>query len=146
MADPHTPQSRHRNVNPEALLPPVGFSHATVASAGRTVHLGGQTGHRADGGIDDDLVGQFVQALRNLVVVLEACDAHPDDLVSVVIYTTDVAAYRHAARDLGDAWRTHIGRHYPAMALLGVSELYDPRALVEVVATAVIPEGYPGFG
>ncbi len=130
----------HRNVNPDQLLPPVGFSHATVAATGRAVHLGGQTGHRPDGLIADDLVGQFVQALDNLSVVLGACDAAPHHLTSVHVYTTDVAGYRAAARDLGEAWRARLGSHYPAMALFGVSELYDPRAKVELVAQAVVPE------
>jgi enamine deaminase RidA (YjgF/YER057c/UK114 family) len=132
--------SPHEQVNPEGLLPPVGFAHATVAAPGRTVYLGGQTGHRADGAIDAELVDQFAQALDNLVVVLDACDAQPDHVVSVAIYTTEVATYRAEASRLGQLWRARLGRHYPAMAVLGVSELYDPAAKVELVATAVIPD------
>jgi len=134
-------ESPHRNVNPDQLLPPVGFSHATVAATGRTVYLGGQVGHRSDGTIDGDLVPQFAQALDNLVAVLDACDAQPVHLVSLAIYTTDVAGYRAATRELGEVWQQRLGRHYPAMALFGIAELYDPRALVEVVAVAVVPEG-----
>jgi enamine deaminase RidA (YjgF/YER057c/UK114 family) len=132
--------STHRNVDPDGLLPAVGFSHATVAAPGRAVHLGGQTGHRADGTIDDELVAQFAQALDNLVRVLEACAARPDHLVSMAIYTTSIADYRASASELGEVWKARLGRHYPALALFGVSELYDPRAVVEVVATAVIPD------
>ncbi len=134
-------ESPHHNVNPDQLLPPVGFSHATVAATGRTIYLGGQTGHRVDGSLDGELVPQFAQALDNLVAVLDACDAQPAHLVSLAIYTTDVAGYRAATRELGDVWRQQLGRHYPAMALFGIAELYDPRALVEVVAVAVVPEG-----
>jgi enamine deaminase RidA (YjgF/YER057c/UK114 family) len=130
----------HRNVNPEALLPPVGFSHATVAAPGRTIHLGGQTGHRADGSLADGLIDQFAQALDNLVTVLSACDARAEHLVSVTIYTTDVGTYRTAARELGQVWKERLGRHYPAMALLGVTELHDPGAKVEILATAVVPD------
>lgn len=72
----------HQPVNPEGLLPPEGFSHAVVAAPGRTVHLGGQTGHRADGTLADDLVAQFDQALANLVTVLRAAGAEPTHLVS----------------------------------------------------------------
>ena len=129
----------HRNVNPDGLLPPVGFSHATVAAPGRTIHLGGQTGHRTNGDIDDGLVEQFGQVLDNLVTTLEACGARPEHLVSLTIYTTDVATYRSSAERLGRAWTARLGRHYPAIALLGVTELHDPRALVEVVAVAVVP-------
>lgn len=136
-----TDATPHEHVNPDQLLPPVGFSHATVAAPGRTVYLGGQTGHHPDGTLDDDLVAQFVQALGNLTVALGACGAGPQHLVAVQIYTTDLAGYRASARALGDAWRTHLGRQYPAMALFGVSGLHDPRAKVEVVATAVVPDG-----
>lgn len=131
----------HENVNPDSLLAPVGFSHATVAAPGRTIHLGGQTGHRADGSLDGELVPQFAQALDNVVTVLVACDARPEHVVSVAIYTTDVAAYRAATSELGAVWQQRLGKHYPAMALFGIAELYDPRALVEVVAVAVVPEG-----
>ena len=130
----------HRNVNPDGLLPPVGFSHATVAAPGRTIHLGGQTGHRADGSLDDGLVAQFAQALDNLVTVLDACGAGASHLVSLTIATTDVSTYRGSARELGEVWKQHLGRHYPAMALLGVNELHDPDAKVEILATAVLPE------
>jgi enamine deaminase RidA (YjgF/YER057c/UK114 family) len=41
-------------------------------------------------------------------------------------------------KNLGRAYQSQLGRHYPAMALLGVAELFDPQALVEIIATAVI--------
>lgn len=130
----------HRQINPEALLPPVGFSHAVLAAPGRTLHLGGQTGHRGDGSLDDGIVAQFAQALRNLVTVLGAAGAAVEDVVSMQLYVTDVAAYRAAPEELGRVYREVLGRHFPAMALFGVTELYDPDALVEIVATAVIAE------
>jgi enamine deaminase RidA (YjgF/YER057c/UK114 family) len=130
----------HTHVNPEGLLPPVGFSHAVVAAPGRTVHTGGQTGHHADGSLDEGIIAQFGQALRNLVRVLEAAGARVEDVVSMQLYVTDVAAYRAAPKELGATYREALGRHFPAMALFGVSELYDPDALVEIVATAVIAD------
>jgi enamine deaminase RidA (YjgF/YER057c/UK114 family) len=130
----------HLHVNPEGLLPPVGFSHAVVAAPGRTVHLGGQTGHRADGSLQEGLVAQFGQALRNLVTVLSAAGATVEHVVSMQLYVTDVAAYRAAPAELGRVYREAFGRHYPAMALFGVTELHDPDAVVEIVATAVIPD------
>lgn len=130
----------HEHVNPPSLLPPVGFSHAVVAGPGRTVFLGGQTGHHGDGSMDADLLTQFRQALRNLVTVLDAVAARVEDLVSMQVYVTDVAAYRSLGRELGNAWRAELGRHYPAMALFEVTGLHDPRAQVELVATAVIPD------
>lgn len=133
-------ETPHRNVNPDRLLPPIGFSHATVAAPGRTIYLGGQTGHHGDGSLDDGLVEQFAQALDNLVVVLDEGEAQPHHLVSVAIYTTEIAVYRESAKELGAVWKQRLGRHFPAMALFGVSELHDPAAQVEIVATAVVPD------
>lgn len=130
----------HEVVNPPGLLPPVGFAHAVVSAPGRTVHLGGMTGHRGDGELGESLVAQFDGALANLATVLGACGARPEHLVSLHVYLTDVGAYRDALRALGEVYRRHLGRHYPAMALFGVAELFDPRAVVELVGTAVVPE------
>ena len=65
--------------------------------------------------------------------------ASRDDLVSLQVFVTDLAAYRASMRELGSVWRAHFGRRYPAMAVLGVTELFDPKALVELVGVAVIP-------
>lgn len=130
----------HDLVNPPELLPPRGFSHAVVAVPGRSVHLGGQTGHAADGSLPDGLEAQFAQAVANLATALGAAGARPDHLVSLHVYVTDVAAYRAALGPLGAAYRRHLGRHYPAMALFEVAALFDPQACVELVAVAVIPD------
>jgi enamine deaminase RidA (YjgF/YER057c/UK114 family) len=132
--------SGHEVVNPDGLAEAVGFAHAVVAAPGRTVYLGGQTAHDRDGVVVGlTLVEQFDKAAENVVTVLRAAGAEPEHLVSMIIYCTDVAAYRASVRELGPVWRNHFGRHYPAVALLGVTELVDPDAVVELVGTAVIP-------
>jgi enamine deaminase RidA (YjgF/YER057c/UK114 family) len=134
--------SPHELLNPESLPPPRGFSHAAVAAPGRTVHLAGQTGHLADGTLaGDGIVAQFDQACANVVEALRAAGGGPDHLVSLLIYTTDLGAYRGERPQIGEAYRRHFGRHYPAMALIGVSELVDPAATVELVGIAVVPAG-----
>jgi enamine deaminase RidA (YjgF/YER057c/UK114 family) len=134
----------HRVVNPPGLAPPVGFAHAVVAAPGRTVHLGGQAAQRADGSIQGaTVVEQFDVAAGNVVTALTAAGGRPEHLVALQIYVTDAAAYRAALAELGAVWRRHFGRHYPATALLEVAGLLDPAALVELVATAVVPDG-PG--
>jgi enamine deaminase RidA (YjgF/YER057c/UK114 family) len=128
----------NRIVNASDLAAPVGFAHAVVA--GQTVYLGGQTAQGPDGAIvGDTLVAQFDVAAGNVVTALAAAGAAPEDLVSLVIYTTDMAAYRASLEDLGPVWRKHFGRHYPAVALLGVTTLFDDEAKVELIGTAVIP-------
>ena len=131
----------HRLVNPETLPTPVGYAHAVLAARGRVVALGGQAGHRADGSlVEGGLVEQFRQAVENVAKALRAAGGRPEHLVQLVIYTTDVDAYRASLGEIGAAYRSQFGKHYPAMALLGVTELFDAAALVELVGLAVIPE------
>ena len=65
--------------------------------------------------------------------------ASENDIVNLLVFVTDVGEYKAALRELGGVYRRHFGRRYPAMALLGVSALFDAEAKVELVATAVIP-------
>jgi enamine deaminase RidA (YjgF/YER057c/UK114 family) len=134
------PVSPHEIVTAPGLAEPVGFAHAVVAAPGRTVYLGGQTAQGPDGTIvGESIVEQFDVAAGNVAVALAAAGSSPEHLVSLVIYTTAVAEYRAALRELGPLWRKHFGRHYPAVALLGVAELFDDAAKLELVGTAVIP-------
>ncbi|RLK54782.1 RidA family protein [Actinokineospora cianjurensis] len=132
----------HRVVTAPDLAPPVGFAHAVVAAPGSTVYLGGQTALDPAGAIvGATMAEQFDQAAGNVVSALTAAGAHASHLVSFIIYVTDVAAYKAALPELGPLWRKHFGRHYPAVALLGVTRLFDEEALIELVATAVVPGG-----
>jgi enamine deaminase RidA (YjgF/YER057c/UK114 family) len=128
-------KSEHRIVNAPGLAEPVGYAHAVVAAPGRTVYLGGQIG------AGETVVDQFAAAAANLVAALRAAGGEPDDLVSVVVYATDVGEYGASLRELGEVWRHHFGRRYPAMALVGVSALLDPEARVELMGVAVVPDG-----
>ena len=131
----------NRIVAVPALAEPVGFAHAVVAAQGRTVYLGGQTAQGRDGAIvGETMAEQFDVAAGNVVAALRAAGAGPEQLTSLIIYVTDVAAYRAALPELKTVWRKHFGRHYPAVALLGVAALFDDAAKVELVATAVIPD------
>jgi enamine deaminase RidA (YjgF/YER057c/UK114 family) len=130
--------SPHEIRNPENLPPPQGFSHAVIAQAGRTVYLAGQTAQQLDGTVvGATLAEQFDVAAGNVVKALEAARAHPQDLVSMQIFVTDVAEYQRLSKEIGDAYRRHFGRHFPAMALLEVRRLFDPAAKVELMCIAV---------
>jgi enamine deaminase RidA (YjgF/YER057c/UK114 family) len=105
------------------------------------VYLGGQTALAPDGSIvGSTIVEQFDVAAGNIVTALAAAGGQPEHLVSLQVFVTDVAAYRGSLRELGAVWRKHFGRRYPAMALLGVSGLFDDAALVELVGVAVVPD------
>jgi enamine deaminase RidA (YjgF/YER057c/UK114 family) len=131
----------HELINPPELAPPVGFSHAVVAAPGRVVYLGGQAGILPDGTIKagSSLVEQFDVALANMVATLAAAGARPEHLVTVTVYATDAAEYRARLGELGQVYRRHLGRHYPAMAFFEVSGLFDPAAVVELTGLAVVP-------
>ncbi len=132
----------HRLLNPSSLPAPSGFSHVVVPAAGRTVYLGGQTGHGPDGALaGDSLLEQFDRAAANVVAALDAAGARPEHLVAVQIFVTGAQEYRQGLREIGAAWRRHFGRHYPAVSLFEVRGLFDPQAQIELVCVAVVPEG-----
>lgn len=131
----------HEIVNPLTLAEPTGFSHALVVSPGRVVHVGGQRAHRSDGRVvGEGVAEQFDRALANTVEALRAAGAEPAHVVDMRVFTTSMAAYRTHSQSIGAVYRRHMGRFYPPMTVLGVVELLDPDALVEVVCTAVVPE------
>jgi enamine deaminase RidA (YjgF/YER057c/UK114 family) len=132
--------TRHEILNPAELATPKGYAHAVVAAPNtRRVAIAGQIG--ADAG--DSLPAQFDRTLANVLTVLRAAGGEPTDLIRMRIYVTDVDAYRAATKELGAIWRRHCGRFYPAMTLVGVAELLDPQALVEIDADAYVPEARP---
>ncbi|WP_020666773.1 RidA family protein [Amycolatopsis nigrescens] len=134
------PMTPHRIVVAPELAEPVGFAHAVVPAPGTTVYLGGQTAQGPDGAIrGTSMSEQFDVAAGNVVSALRAAGGRPEHLVSLLLYVTDVPAYRDALKELGPLYRKHFGRHYPAIALLGVAELFDAEAKIELVGTAVIP-------
>jgi enamine deaminase RidA (YjgF/YER057c/UK114 family) len=130
----------HTVINPPDLGAPKGYSHAVVSYGGKTVYLAGQTAQRRDGSLSgDNLVEQYDMAARNVMTALRAAGGEPQHLVAMQVFVTDVSEYRASRSKLRDVWLAHFGDHYPAMALLGVRELFDPDALVELMAVAVIP-------
>ena len=128
-------------INPEELARPSGFAHAVRARGTVTVHLAGQTALDRDGRIvGGGVVGQFEQALGNLLTALRAAGGGPEHLASLTIYIVDVPDYRAHAHEIGAVWRRLAGRHYPATAGIGVARLWDDDALVELQGVAEIRE------
>ncbi|HEV8455562.1 MAG TPA: RidA family protein [Actinomycetota bacterium] len=140
----HPPTSPHLILNPVWLPPAKGFAHVVVPAHGLLVFLGGQAGHRPDGTLaGESLLEQFDQACGNVVEALAAAGGRPEHIVSMQIFVTDGDEYRASLEEIGERWRRHFDRHYPAMSLLEVEGLFDPGALVELMGTAVIPEETP---
>ena len=125
-----------RFVHPEGWPPAKGFAHGIVAE-GKTIWVAGQWGNDPAGNFAPDLPAQAEQALRNIAAVLEAAGCGPAQIVRLTWYMTDLADYNAKLKEIGQAYRRVIGRHYPAMTAVEVTRLVDPRALVEIEATAV---------
>ncbi|GIW53070.1 MAG: enamine deaminase RidA [Gemmatimonadales bacterium] len=124
-------------VNPAGLGVPRGYNHGMLASReGRVLFVAGQT---AGGEPKGDFVGQWARALRRVVEVVRAAGGEPRHIGRLTIYVTDMSAYRSNLEAIGDAYRSIMGKHYPAMTLVEVGSLVEPDAMVEIEATAVIP-------
>jgi len=128
-----------RLFNPGTLPKPVGYAHA-AAGTGTPVVLAGQIGCGLSGRVEKpgDLVAQFGKALDNLLVALRAAGGAPEDVALLRFYVVDVQDYRAHLKELGEAYRARFGRHYPAMALLGVRELFEPGSVVEIEGLAYV--------
>jgi enamine deaminase RidA (YjgF/YER057c/UK114 family) len=126
-------------VNPDGLAPASGFSYGAMPADGQVLHLAGITGHREDMTIDEGMVDQFAAACRNVAGVITEAGGVPTDVVSMIIYTSDIAGYRDNLEPIGAAYQSVFGKHYPPTALIGIEGLMDPKALVELVCVAVIP-------
>jgi enamine deaminase RidA (YjgF/YER057c/UK114 family) len=110
-----------------------------IAADGEAIFLAGQIGWDAQGRFADGVTGQVRQALANIVTLLAEAGAAPRHLVRLTWYVTDLHAYRDNLAAIGEAYGAVIGRHFPAMSVIGVSQLVEPAALVEIEATAVLP-------
>jgi enamine deaminase RidA (YjgF/YER057c/UK114 family) len=120
------------------LPAPRGFAHGRTGR-GTALHVAGQIGCDEHGAIvAPGLAPQFARALDNVVAVVRAAGGAPDDIATMTVFVTDIAAYRGAQKELGAAWRARLGKHFPAMALVAVSHLVEPLAVVEIQATAYL--------
>jgi len=118
--------------------PPRGYSDGRIGR-GRVLHIAGQVGWtREQKFAVKDLVGQFTQALDNMLAVLAAAHGHVEDIAEMTIYVTDIDDYRHFRKELGLAWRARMGSHFPAMALVAVTALVERDAVVEIQAVAYL--------
>jgi len=88
----------------------------------------------------EDLAPQFEQALKNVLAVLAEAGGRPEHIGRLTAYCCDKPAYLAARPQLGRIWQSLMGRHYPAMSMIFVSDLLDAPGKIELEATAVIPE------
>ncbi len=127
-----------KKINPETLAPPIGFSHAVLAE-GKYIFLAGQTALNKENVIvGDTIVAQFEKALINLITALQEAGGTPEDLVKITIFSVDPVDYRAHSREIGKIWQSLLGKNFPAMTLVGVTRLWDDKALVEIEGIACL--------
>ena len=128
----------HTIVQPDGWKPPKGYANAVLAE-GRTLFLGGQIGWNGDQVFEThDFIGQMEQALRNIVALVEAAGGRTSDIVRLTWFVTDKKEYVARQREVGEAYRRVMGKHFPAMSVVVVAGLIEDAALIEIEATVVL--------
>jgi enamine deaminase RidA (YjgF/YER057c/UK114 family) len=127
-------------INPASLARPRGYSHGIVGR-GRVLFVAGQIGWNERSEIvSGRFADQFDQALANVLIVVRGAGGSPDSVARLTIYVVDKSEYAAAQKEIGERYRSRMGRHYPAMTLVEVKSLLEDGAKVEIEATALIPE------
>jgi len=135
-------KSHISDVRPQTLPKPAGFSYGYEVKSGRLVFLAGQIAVDERGTIvgKGDIVLQFRQVCRNLLATVAAAGGEMTDIVKLNIYVLDVGEYKRHLKEIGAVYREFFGKHYPAMTLAGVRELYDSAegAMLEIEGVAAL--------
>jgi enamine deaminase RidA (YjgF/YER057c/UK114 family) len=127
-------------INPESLGAPSGYANGVLTEAGgRLLFIAGQIAwdqHQQI--VSDDLVEQFDRALANVVTVVIEAGGTTDRIARLILYVVDKKDYRERMKEIGERYRAHMGKHFPAMVLVEVAGLLDDRAKIEIEGIAVL--------
>lgn len=130
-----------KNLQPKDWKPPVGYANGISVPAGRIVFIAGQIGWDEQQVFRSaEIAPQFEQALANVLAVLAEANGRPEHICRITGYCCDKPAYLAARPELGRIWRRLMGKHYPAMSMIFVSDLLDSPGKIELEATAVVPD------
>lgn len=136
MTDARTP---HEVLHPSNWKKASGYANG-ILTEGKVVWIGGQIGWTGDQVFEaKDLVGQTQQALRNIVAIAREAGARPEHIVRMTWYITNKKDYLANLKGIGEAYRSVMGKHFPAMTMVQVADLIEDEAKVEIEATAVLP-------
>ena len=128
----------HKTLLPEGWTRPKGYANGVIAQGDSMIFCGGQIGWNKDERFEHhDFIGQFRQALENVVAILGSAGAGPEHVTRMTWYVIDRQQYLADLGAVGRTYREVMGKHYPAMSVVEVSALIEDEALVEIEATAV---------
>lgn len=127
-------------INPELLGAPRGYSHGVLTKgSGRLLFIAGQIAcNNRQQIVSEDLVEQFDRALRNVLAVVTAAGGAAEQIARLVIYVTDKNEYKQRMKEIGERYRTRMGKHFPAMVLVEVKSLLEDRAKIEIEGIAIL--------
>lgn len=134
----------HKVVTPGHFPKPRGYANGivteTVPGMRRILHVAGQIAWDGNAQIvSPDFGTQFLQTLDNFIAVVREAGGATEHIVKLLVFVTDLDAYRAATPAIGEGWRTRMGKYYPAMSLVKVAGLLEPGALVEIEGVAIMP-------
>ncbi len=125
---------------PPGWAPPIGYANGIAAKPGRIVFIAGQVGWDAEQRFHSEAIApQFEQALSNVLAVLAQAGGKPEHVCRITAFCCDKPAYLAARPELGKIWWRLMGKHFPAMSMIFVSDLLDNPGKIELEATAVVP-------
>jgi enamine deaminase RidA (YjgF/YER057c/UK114 family) len=111
-----------------------------VSSLKAMVFLAGQVGWNAEQRLESgDFVAQSRQALANIVTLVAEAGGRAEHITRLTWFVVDKQEYLSHLHELGAAYRSVMGKHFPAMTLIQVGALVEDEAKVEIEATAVVP-------
>jgi len=127
-------------INPASLGPPRGYSNGVMTEPGtRLLFVAGQLGwNEQQRIISADFVEQFDRALANVIAVVTDAGGRAEQIARLVIYVNNKTEYAARTREIGERYRTHMGKHFPAMVLVEVKSLLDDEAMIEIEAIAAL--------
>ncbi len=127
-----------KHLLPPGWSRPSGYSNGILAE-GKQVHVAGMIGWDSAGRLAPDFIGQLKQTLQNTVAVLAAGGAGPEHVVRMTWYVKGLDVYRDNLEEIGSTYREVMGKNFPVMAVVGISDLVEPDSLLEIESTAIIP-------
>jgi len=126
-------------INPASLGVPRGYSNGVLTEGGRLLFVSGQIAWNEEQQIvSHDLVAQFDRALANVITVVTEAGGRSDQIARLILYVTDKNDYRRRMKEIGERYRAHMGKHFPAMVLVEVKSLLDDAARIEIEGIAVL--------
>lgn len=130
-------------INPQQWKSPKGYNNGVLCPPGGSIlFIAGQVGWDEQEVMQEGFVNQFRRALWNVVAIVEEAGGKASDIVRLTMYITDRKLYLDNLQEVGKAYRSVIGKHYPAMAMVEVNALMEADAMVEIEGTAVVRNSF----